>query len=193
MQKPAIRLVLIAALALLVIAGAALRPGNATSRAQIGNKIYAHKLAVVLGKEPARGKEMPLSSGILYTLMQSTGVIDQRVAKWAQTPQGRAALNGPNAHGISDNKTEGCQNQFHGHGQTNTRVNQDCSFRRQAEEMIQLNPLDEKNIIAGPERLADRLQPLRIRLVVRRRQELGRPASAVLAVRPARRPHRGRM
>jgi hypothetical protein len=28
-------------------------------------------------------------------------------------------------------------------------VNQDCSFRRQAEEMIQINPLDEKNIIAG--------------------------------------------
>jgi hypothetical protein len=149
MQKPAIRLVPIAALALLVVAGAALRPGNATSRAQIGNKIYAHKFAVALGKEPARGKEMPLSSGILYTLMESTGVIDRRAAKWAQTPQGRAALNGPNTHGLSDNQTEGCQNEFHGHGQTNTRVNQDCSFRRQAEEMIQINPLDEKNIIAG--------------------------------------------
>jgi hypothetical protein len=32
---------------------------------------------------------------------------------------------------------------------TNTRVNQDCSFRRQAEEAIQLNPLDERNMVAG--------------------------------------------
>ena len=32
---------------------------------------------------------------------------------------------------------------------TNTRVNQDCSFRRQAEETIQINPVDEDNMIAG--------------------------------------------
>ncbi len=51
--------------------------------------------------------------------------------------------------GISRPGTEGCQNEFHGHGKTNTRVNQDCSFRRQAEETIQINPLDERNIIAG--------------------------------------------
>jgi hypothetical protein len=149
MRKALTFLVPISALVVLVVAGAALAPQSANSSAQVGNKIYAHKLAVALGKEPARGKEMPLSSGILYTLMQSTGVIDRRAAKWAQTPRGRAALSGPAAQGISDNKTEGCQNEFHGHGQTNTRVNQDCSFRRQAEEMIQLNPNDEKNIIAG--------------------------------------------
>jgi hypothetical protein len=146
MRKALIYLVPITALVWLVVAGAALAPQSANSSAQIGNKIYAHKLAVALGKEPARGKEMPLSSGILYTLMESTGVINRRAAKWAQTPQGRAALSGPT---LSDGKTEGCQNAFYGHGMTNTRVNQDCSFRRQAEEMIQINPSDEKNIIAG--------------------------------------------
>ena len=149
MRKALICLVPIAALVLLVVAGAALAPQSASSTAQVGNKILAHKLAVALGKEPARGKEMPLSSGVLYTLMESTGVIDQRAAKWAQTPQGRAALNGPSALGPSDNKTEGCQNVFNANGRTNTRVNQDCSFRRQAEEMIQINPLNENNIIAG--------------------------------------------
>jgi hypothetical protein len=51
--------------------------------------------------------------------------------------------------GISRSETEGCQNVFRRHGMTNTRVNQDCSFRRQAEEAIQLNPLDERNMIAG--------------------------------------------
>jgi hypothetical protein len=149
MKRALIVLVPLAALVTFVAVGAALAPQQASSSAQVGNKIYAHKLAVALGKEPARGKEMPLSSGVLYTLMESTGVIDQRAAKWAQTAQGRAILNGPDAHGLSDNKTEGCQNKFEGHGQTNTRVNQDCSFRRQAEEMIQINPLNENNIIAG--------------------------------------------
>ena len=134
---------------LVLAAGAALAPQSANSSAQVGNKIYAHKLAVALGKEPARGKEMPLSSGVLQTLMEKTGVIDQRSAKWAQTAQGRAVSTARTRHSLSDNKTEGCQNVFHGHGQTNTRVNQDCSFRRQAEEMIAINPLDEKNIIAG--------------------------------------------
>lgn len=31
----------------------------------------------------------------------------------------------------------------------NVRVNQDCGFRRQAEELIKINPLDSRNIIAG--------------------------------------------
>jgi hypothetical protein len=146
MRKALICSVPVAALVLLVIVGAAVAPQSASSSSPVGNKILAHKLAVALGREPARGKEMPVSSGVMYTLFEATGVIKQRTAKWAQTPQGRAALNGP---GVSDNRTEGCQNEFHGHGQENTRVNQDCSFRRQAEEMIQLNPLDENNIIAG--------------------------------------------
>jgi hypothetical protein len=143
MKKALIRLVPIAVLALLVIAGAALRPQSATSRAQIGNKILAHKLAVELGQEQARGKEMPVSSGIMYTLYEKAGVLSQRAT---QNPSAMRALHGG---GISRPKTEGCQNVFHGHGMANTRVNQDCSFRRQAEETILLNPLDERNIIAG--------------------------------------------
>src|SRR5216683_1283873 len=31
----------------------------------------------------------------------------------------------------------------------NVRVNQDCGFRRQAEELIKINPIDPRNIIAG--------------------------------------------
>jgi hypothetical protein len=36
-----------------------------------------------------------------------------------------------------------------GTGSTNVRVNQDCSFRRQAEEDITFNPADESNLLAG--------------------------------------------
>jgi hypothetical protein len=144
MRKALICAVPVAALVLLVVVGAAVSPQSASSSSPVGNRVLAHKLAVELGREPARAKEMPVSSGVMYALLEGTGILNQRAAKWARTGQGR-----PSGQGVSDNKTEGCQNVFHGHGQKNTRVNQDCSFRRQAEEMIQLNPLDESNIIAG--------------------------------------------
>jgi hypothetical protein len=144
MKKAALRLLPLAALAVFAVAGSALSPQSASSNSPIGNKILAHKLAVELGREPARGKEMPVSSGVMYTLYQAAGILDQRAA---QNPSAMRAL----AHGsrISRPRTEGCQNVFHRHGQTNRRVNQDCSLRRQAEETIQLNPMDERNIIAG--------------------------------------------
>ena len=143
MKHALVRVVPVAALVLLVIAGAALMPQKASSNSPVGSKILAHKLAVELGTEKARGKEMPVSSGIMYTLLQATGVLDKRAA---QAPGGQGSMNG---NALSDNNTEGCQNVFHGHGQTNTRVNQDCSLRRQAEEMIQINPLNDNSIIAG--------------------------------------------
>jgi hypothetical protein len=141
MKKAALRLLPLAALAVLAVAGSALSPQSASSSSPIGNKILAHKLAVELGKEQAWGKEMPVSSGIMYTLYDAAGVLRQRAA---QNPSAMRALGN-----ISRPKTEGCQNVFHGHGMKNIRVNQDCSLRRQAEETIQLNPLNERNIIAG--------------------------------------------
>ena len=149
MKRALIVLVPAAALLVLAVVGAAVAPQSASSSAQVGNKILAHKLAVELGREPARAKEMPVSSGVMYALLEGTGVLNQRAERFSRTPAGRAAMRSLAHAGISKNKTEGCQNEFHGHGQTNTRVNQDCSFRRQAEDIIQINPLDENNIIAG--------------------------------------------
>ena len=189
MKKAVFRLLPLALLGVLAVAGSALFSQSASSNSPVGNKILAHKLAVELGTQKARGKEMPVSSGVMYTLYDSTGVLARRAA---QNPGAMRAFH--HGHGaISRPDTEGCQNVFHGHGQTNTRVNQDCSFRRQAEEMIQINPLRREQHHRRPERLADRLQPLRVRLVVRRWQELGRPGSALLPVRPARQPHGGRL
>jgi hypothetical protein len=141
MKKAVVRLLPLAALAVFAVAGSALMPQSASSNSPIGNKILAHKLAVELGKEQPRGKEMPVSSGIMYTLYDAAGVLRQRAA---QHPSAMRAL-----ENISRPKTEGCQNVFHGHGMKNTRVNQDCSLRRQAEETILLNPTNERNIIAG--------------------------------------------
>jgi hypothetical protein len=139
-----IRFVPVAALAALTLAGAAvLAPKGAESRGPVQNKILAHKLAVELGQEQARGKEMPVSSGVMYALYERAGILAQRAA------QSRGAGSSRHGGGISRADTEGCQNTFHGHGRTNTRVNQDCSFRRQAEEAIQINPVNENNMIAG--------------------------------------------
>ena len=147
MKKALLRLLPLAALAAFAVAGSALLPQSASSNSPIGNKVLAHKLAVELGKEQPRGKEMPVSSGIMYTLYDAAGILQQRAAR---NPGAMRALGGGGGkHGISHPKTEGCQNVFHGHGMTNTRVNQDCSLRRQAEETIQINPTNERNIIAG--------------------------------------------
>jgi hypothetical protein len=142
MKKAAFRLLPLALLGVLAIAGAAFLSGSASSSSPVGNKILAHKLGVELGTEKARGKEMPVSGSVMYTLYQANGILARRAA---QSP------GSPSHHGgaLSRPKTEGCQNEFHGHGTTNTRVNQDCSLRRQAEETIQINPNNEDNIIAG--------------------------------------------
>jgi hypothetical protein len=55
MKKAVLRLLPLAALAVFAVAGSALSPQSASSSSPIGNKILAHKLAVELGKEPARG------------------------------------------------------------------------------------------------------------------------------------------
>ncbi len=141
MKRALLSLLPVAALVAFAVAGSALSPQSASSSSPIGNKILAHKLAVELGKEQPRGKEMPVSSGIMYTLYDAAGVLRQRAA---QNPSAMQAL-----ETISRPQTEGCQNVFTGNGMTNTRVNQDCSFRRQAEETILLNPTNEQNIIAG--------------------------------------------
>ena len=145
MKKAVFRLLPLALLGVLAVAGSALFSQSASSNSPVGNKILAHKLAVELGTQKARGKEMPVSSGVMYTLYDSTGVLARRAA---QNPGAMRAFH--HGHGaISRPDTEGCQNVFNGHGTKNTRVNQDCGLRRQAEETIQLNPNDESNIIAG--------------------------------------------
>ena len=187
MKKAAIRFVPVAALLALALAGAvALAPQGAESRGPVQNKILAHKLAVELGQEPARGKEMPVSSGVMYTLYQQAGVLSQRAA---QNPSAMRSLRASHGGGISRAKTEGCQNVFHGHGMKNTRVNQDCSFRRQAEEAIQLNPLDERNMVAGQNDSRIGFNHCGYDWTFNGGRDVGRPGAAVLAVPAPGRPH----
>jgi hypothetical protein len=59
--------------------------------------------------------------------------------------QGGGGDEGHNFLGMNAN-TLGCSGRT-SHG--NTRVNQDCTFRRQAEELINFNPIDRDNLVGG--------------------------------------------
>jgi hypothetical protein len=107
----------------------------------IKNKILRHALAVELGKAKPYPHEASLSSGVMYTLLQASGVLDQRVEAAAKAGF-RPAL-------PPTNNTQGCQNTFVSGSISNIRVNQDCSRRRQAEATIVANPLNSLNFIAG--------------------------------------------
>jgi hypothetical protein len=110
------------------------------------NKVLSRALDIATGRVQPRVNEPVVSSGVTYALLLATGEIDKRVAAvGALMPN--AALPLPNLA----TKTTGCSNVYTNATGTmrNIRVNQDCSLRRQAEEVIAINPTNAKNLIAG--------------------------------------------
>jgi len=78
----------------------------------------------------------------MYSVLTASGVLTQR----ASASIGRADTFNFTHRG---QPTEGCSNTLSSSDRTNIRVNQDCSRRRQAEEVIAINPTDPDNLIAG--------------------------------------------
>lgn len=100
------------------------------------NNVLAYALQVELGTTPAAPHRALVSSGAMYTVLQAAGVIEARVS----------------AAGGKGGQTPDCSRMFVGGGTSggpNVRVNQDCSLRRQAEEVVVVNPTNSKNLIAG--------------------------------------------
>jgi len=115
--------------------------------AQVGNRVLGHALEIELGLVQRMKYEQPISSGVVNALLGATGELAKRAQTLApfQAPQ-----LGPLPGGKFSFGTQGCQNVFTGSdGRKNIRVNQDCSLRRQAEEVIAVNPKDQLNLIAG--------------------------------------------
>jgi hypothetical protein len=121
------------------VALAILLPGAATSSsARPGNNILARALDIELGLVTPNPHEQLVSSGLLYPVLEASGVLEER----ANAVGG--GKGGPN--GAS------CASKFVGGGPggaLNIRVNQDCSLRRQSEEVIAVNPTNADNLIAG--------------------------------------------
>lgn len=104
------------------------------------NKVLAHAVAVETGAEKPRPHEARLSSGAVYAALAASGELGRRadaqgaIGDFAERERG---------------STVGCPNVFSAGDRTNIRVNQDCSLRRQAEEVIAINPINPENLIAG--------------------------------------------
>lgn len=114
---------------------------TASPASQIKNKIIQRELNFETGKAKRPQWAQKVSSGAMYNALMASGVIEQRLA---------AAKGAAPSAGISTLDTEGCAHVFTGGAAgSNTRVNQDCSLRRQAEEVIAVNPLNRRNLIAG--------------------------------------------
>jgi hypothetical protein len=139
-MKSGIRKLLLPAIALILVSSLFL-PQTTTQvhSAQPGNAVLAHALDVELGVVKQAKYQQKVSSGAMYAVLMATGELDRRAA---------AVARGNASAPLSATKTQGCQNVFAGNPR-NTRVNQDCSQRRQAEEVIAVNPTNPSNLIAG--------------------------------------------
>jgi hypothetical protein len=139
-----IRLLLGPALVPVLVAGAFIgSQTQSASSAPVRNRVLQRALAIERGEATRAKWEMPLSSGVVYALLEATGAIDARVRA---APQSARRPQIPSKAG----RTQGCPNVFGSvAGPANVRVNQDCSRRRQAEEVVVENPTNPNNLIAG--------------------------------------------
>ncbi len=135
-------LVLAAALALMVLAP----DFSLAQNLKVGNRVLARALDIELGNTKPAKYEHPISSGAMQSLLEATGAIGKR----AQAVGPETSILSPLEGALFSFGTKGCQNVFSGpDGKKNIRVNQDCSLRRQAEEVVVVNPTDPLNLIAG--------------------------------------------
>ncbi len=89
---------------------------------------------------------LPTASGAHLLPSLSGGVVEAAKSALEQQHAAAAAVQPRSgALGVQD-RTLGCSDRDPG---GNVRVNQDCTYRRQAEESITVNPVDLRNLIAG--------------------------------------------
>ncbi len=120
--------------------------GESIARKAAKGKIRAAVLPIQVqrgGQIVTVGRPLPFLSAGTIAAASGVSAADDRAeaADGTATGQdlGSASLgSGPGSLGCSRRDSEG-----------NTRVNQDCGFRRQAEETITFNPLDPDNLLAG--------------------------------------------
>ncbi|MDQ6615618.1 MAG: hypothetical protein M3083_12970 [Actinomycetota bacterium] len=137
--------------AVLVLAALLIAPevGTTVAGAEMGPAQQAARdqLPVTYIRTPAGDRAVASVSGGVVTSARdsflATHPADAAAAATAPTPGAVA----PSQLGISP-LTQGCsqRNSSSGGGR---RVNQDCTFRRQAEELIKFNPIQPNNLIAG--------------------------------------------
>ena len=136
-MKSRISLLVVLALVLLLLT-ATWQTGPKASSDSPRNNVLAEALDIELGQAAKPQYRQQLSSGVIYSLLEASGVLAQRA-------ESALSVN----MSVSTFGTQGCQKRLFGRGGLAVRVNQDCSLRRQAEEVIAINPTNSLNLIAG--------------------------------------------
>jgi hypothetical protein len=104
----------------------------------LANRVLTRELDIATGHAQASRGQQHVSSGPLFAVLEASGNLPRPSAGQAAAPPL------PPKPG-----TQGCSNVYTGTGPANIRVNQDCSQRRQAEEVIAVNPTNPLNLVAG--------------------------------------------
>jgi len=113
----------------------------------VRNQVIERNMAIAQGATP-KPHQQRLSGGVIQAVLDACEEADvagcERLREGRGRRPERATVEGPGAR----LRTVGCSNVFSGEFD-NVRVNQDCSFRRQAEEQIAIDPTDSDHLIAG--------------------------------------------
>jgi hypothetical protein len=140
-----IPLVVIAAGAVALAASLLTGAQPAGGGARPANNVIAAQVAYELGGPRPPGGKAPMSGGVITAALEALGTPGSAAgSRAAGTDRG----GGDDAAAVSQRNTQGCSNVFQG-DPDNVRVNQDCSLRRQAEEVVVVNPTNFANVIAG--------------------------------------------
>jgi hypothetical protein len=116
------------------------------------NNVLARAMDIEMGRTVRLKYEAPVSSGVMYAAREFEWEMERPDAvDLGLDPTSSPGSDPwhPPADQPSFGHTQGCQNVFVGNHIRNIRVNQDCSFRRQAEEAIAINPKAPYNLIVG--------------------------------------------
>jgi len=116
---------------------------GATTSSGTTNRVLGHALDVEQGLAQQAPHQAIVSGGVINAALDFSGTLDRR----ADQVTGTGKVKGKAGKKV----TQGCHNKFTGGGAggNNVRVNQDCSLRRQAEEVIAIDPNDPNHLIAG--------------------------------------------
>jgi hypothetical protein len=117
--------------ALLLALAVSTRPAETGAAPSAYQAILSGKIHRATLKVPGGTAQMPLPT---------------HVVPLPEGSRGTAVVNGPSGAGVATTGSLGCRNRA---TDSDVRVNQDCTYRRQAEEHIAVNPTDPRNLVAG--------------------------------------------
>ncbi|MBI1816389.1 MAG: exo-alpha-sialidase [Deltaproteobacteria bacterium] len=133
---------LVVVLVLLVVSALSVGPRHLSSTPS-ANNVVAREMRLTRGLEARPHHLRALSSGVRYAALQAAGDLTRRAA---QAPAQGLSVTADLLLPPSGPATVGCAKTL---DTTNVRVNQDCTRRRQAEEVIAINPTNAMNLVAG--------------------------------------------